>query len=204
MGRPSGTDAGSGNFGRYSPRPVLATHRPNLPGALMKRFQSMMAAAAFVTVAAPVATYVTPQSAVTWLVFVDDLHLDFRNTGRLRDLLGLVSSELIQDERPVRRAVQRLVEAVGRYHAGSDAAGSRDQESVWRRPEDVGSRARRSQRGVVSRDCGPGDGAGGDTSPRTCAGWSKRIDLRQQRLRRRRPFARSSPGSCAICPRDEA
>jgi len=31
-------------------------------------------------------------------VFVDDLHLDFLNTGRLRDLLGLVSSELIQDD----------------------------------------------------------------------------------------------------------
>jgi len=64
----------------------------------MKRFQSMMAAAAFVTVAAPAATSVTAQSAVTWLIFVDDLHLDFRNTGRLRELLGLVSSELIQDD----------------------------------------------------------------------------------------------------------
>ena len=63
----------------------------------MKRFESMMLAAAFVAVAAPVAKFVTAQSVVTWLVFVDDLHLDFRNTGRLRDLLGLVSSEVIQE-----------------------------------------------------------------------------------------------------------
>ena len=34
---------------------------------------------------------------VTWLIFVDDLHLDFRNTGRIRDALMKLASALIQD-----------------------------------------------------------------------------------------------------------
>jgi hypothetical protein len=34
---------------------------------------------------------------VTWLIFVDDLHLDFRNTGYIRNLLGSIASELIRD-----------------------------------------------------------------------------------------------------------
>src|SRR5688572_29146225 len=32
-----------------------------------------------------------------WLLFIDDMHLDFRNTGRLRNLLRLVANELIKD-----------------------------------------------------------------------------------------------------------
>jgi VWFA-related protein len=65
----------------------------------MKRFRStVVAAAILVTFAAPVAESVAAQGLVTWLVFVDDLHLDFRNTGRLRDLLRLVSSELIRND----------------------------------------------------------------------------------------------------------
>lgn len=32
--------------------------------------------------------------AVTWLVFFDDLHLDFRNTGRLRDLVRTTLKQL--------------------------------------------------------------------------------------------------------------
>jgi hypothetical protein len=40
----------------------------------------------------------TAQDAgVTWLIFVDDLHLDFRNTGSIRKLLGSIASELIRD-----------------------------------------------------------------------------------------------------------
>ena len=35
---------------------------------------------------------------VTWLIFVDDLHIDFRNTGRVRNLLRSISTELIRDE----------------------------------------------------------------------------------------------------------
>jgi hypothetical protein len=31
---------------------------------------------------------------VTWLLFVDDLHLDFRNTGRIRDLVRRVVKQL--------------------------------------------------------------------------------------------------------------
>jgi VWFA-related protein len=34
---------------------------------------------------------------ITWLIFVDDLHLDFRNTGRIRDDLRMLAKELIQD-----------------------------------------------------------------------------------------------------------
>jgi hypothetical protein len=36
-------------------------------------------------------------AGVTWLIFVDDLHLDFRNTGYIRKLLGSIASELIRD-----------------------------------------------------------------------------------------------------------
>src|SRR5262245_55007857 len=32
---------------------------------------------------------------VTWLIFIDDLHLDFRNTGRIRTMLRTLSAELI-------------------------------------------------------------------------------------------------------------
>ncbi len=34
------------------------------------------------------------QPAVTWLIFFDDLHLDFRNTGRLRTLVRTIVKEL--------------------------------------------------------------------------------------------------------------
>jgi len=36
-------------------------------------------------------------AGVMWLVFVDDLHLDFRNTGHIRTLLRSIESELIRD-----------------------------------------------------------------------------------------------------------
>jgi hypothetical protein len=39
----------------------------------------------------------TTQTPVTWLIFVDDLHLDFRNTGRIRDLLRTIGAELIRE-----------------------------------------------------------------------------------------------------------
>jgi hypothetical protein len=34
---------------------------------------------------------------VTWLIFVDDLHLDSRNTGRIRDAFRAIAKELIQE-----------------------------------------------------------------------------------------------------------
>ena len=34
---------------------------------------------------------------VTWLIFVDDLHTDFCNTGHIRTLLGSIATELIRD-----------------------------------------------------------------------------------------------------------
>jgi hypothetical protein len=37
------------------------------------------------------------QSVARWLIIVDDLHLDFRNTGHLRTLLKTIAAELIRD-----------------------------------------------------------------------------------------------------------
>jgi len=37
------------------------------------------------------------QPAVRWLLIVDDLHLDFRNTGKIRTLLKTIAAELIRD-----------------------------------------------------------------------------------------------------------
>jgi hypothetical protein len=37
------------------------------------------------------------QPAARWLIIVDDLHLDFRNTGHLRTLLRTIAAELIHD-----------------------------------------------------------------------------------------------------------
>ena len=39
----------------------------------------------------------TDASGRIFLIFIDDLHLDFRNTGRIRDLLKKVSTQLIHD-----------------------------------------------------------------------------------------------------------
>src|SRR6266542_1117692 len=38
-----------------------------------------------------------PSPAIVWLVLVDDLHIDFRNTGRLHALLRTVATELFED-----------------------------------------------------------------------------------------------------------
>ena len=35
---------------------------------------------------------------MTWLIFVDDLHINFRDTGRLRQLLRSIATELMRDE----------------------------------------------------------------------------------------------------------
>jgi hypothetical protein len=43
------------------------------------------------------ASPVTAAPGTIWLIFVDDLHVDFLNTGRLRSLLKTISSELIHD-----------------------------------------------------------------------------------------------------------
>lgn len=37
------------------------------------------------------------EPGVAWLIFVDDLHLDFSNTGGIRKLLRSIASELIRD-----------------------------------------------------------------------------------------------------------
>lgn len=55
----------------------------------------VLAAIAFVTPSRAGAA--TQDGGVTWLIFVDDLHLDFRNTGYIRKLLGSIASELMRD-----------------------------------------------------------------------------------------------------------
>jgi len=45
-------------------------------------------------------SYGRPRAAaasVTWLIFVDDLHIAFRDTGLVRKLLASIATELIQD-----------------------------------------------------------------------------------------------------------
>jgi hypothetical protein len=37
-------------------------------------------------------------TGIAWLIFIDDLHFDFRNTGRVRLLLRSISTELIRDD----------------------------------------------------------------------------------------------------------
>jgi VWFA-related protein len=37
------------------------------------------------------------RTPVTWVIFVDDLHLQFRNTGRIRDAVRAAAKELIQE-----------------------------------------------------------------------------------------------------------
>jgi hypothetical protein len=46
----------------------------------------------------PVRAAAAHDPGVTWLIFVDDLHLDFRNTGHLRSLLRSIASQLIREE----------------------------------------------------------------------------------------------------------
>ena len=48
--------------------------------------------------ATPLRAAAVQDPGVTWLIFVDDLHLDFRDTGHIRRLLRSVASQLIRDE----------------------------------------------------------------------------------------------------------
>jgi hypothetical protein len=51
---------------------------------------------------------------VAWMLFVDDMHLDFRNTGRLRTFARTVISELAE-EGDLRNTDQRTVSSVHRF-----------------------------------------------------------------------------------------
>jgi hypothetical protein len=57
----------------------------------LQRSLQLLAVAAIATSANGAAA---KQPPVTWLVFVDDLHLDFRNTGRIRDVVRTVLRQL--------------------------------------------------------------------------------------------------------------
>ena len=63
---------------------------------MTRRSRASALALVCVAILANAPTRVTAQAPVTWLIFVDDLHLDFRNTGRIRDVIRTMTSELIQ------------------------------------------------------------------------------------------------------------
>jgi len=44
------------------------------------------------------ATLARAPAGIAWLIFVDDLHMDFRNTGRIREFLQFISGRLMRDE----------------------------------------------------------------------------------------------------------
>lgn len=74
-------------------------HRPkHMPAGMKARVRTGAAAALLLIAVVSLAAEQTAQTSVTWMVFVDDLHLDFRNTGRLRDLLRLMSKVLFQQD----------------------------------------------------------------------------------------------------------
>lgn len=62
----------------------------------LQRSLQLLAVAAIATGANGAAAK-QPAPTVAWLVFVDDLHLDFRNTGRIRDLVRTVLKQLPQE-----------------------------------------------------------------------------------------------------------
>jgi hypothetical protein len=74
-----------------------------MTGRLQRSLQ-LLALTAMATAAKPAAAQ---QTEVTWLVFVDDLHLDFRNTGRIRDVVRRVVKQLPAED-----------EAVGMFSTG--------------------------------------------------------------------------------------
>jgi hypothetical protein len=49
------------------------------------------------SVASPASTSPTAQSGTLWVIFLDDLHVDFRSTGYLRTLLRTICTDLVQD-----------------------------------------------------------------------------------------------------------
>src|SRR5689334_229821 len=48
--------------------------------------------------ATPLRAAAVQDPGVTWLIFVDDLHLDFRDTGHIRKLLRSIASQVIREE----------------------------------------------------------------------------------------------------------
>jgi hypothetical protein len=75
-------------------------HRPVaicVVGCLIAYLAAYAATPASITYAQTSAPGAAAANPVTWLIFVDDLHLDFRNTGRIRDAMRVMAAELIRD-----------------------------------------------------------------------------------------------------------
>ena len=83
-----------------------------------------------------------------FLIFVDDLHMDFRNTGRIRDLFKKISKELIHDGDMFGIVSTGPLVDRDRHDLRSQAARRGDQQDLRRRPE---ARRRSSRRPTARR-----------------------------------------------------
>lgn len=72
----------------------MRTRRPWRTLAVRAILATLVAGSAFLP---PLTVPAAAQEGRLWLIFVDDLHLDFRSTARLRVLLNTICSELIED-----------------------------------------------------------------------------------------------------------
>ena len=86
-----------------------------------------------------------------FLIFVDDLHLDFRNTGRIRELFKKICEGADSRRRHVRHRLDRPVVAVDRPDLRPQAARRGDREDLRRRAEAEGHPRRRRRAARVRR-----------------------------------------------------
>ena len=123
-----------------------------------------------------------------FLIIVDDLHLDFRNTGRIRDLFKRISEDAGPRRRHVLDRVDRALVAGHRSDLRPQGAGRGDQEDHRQRPEAGGHHPGRRRRATAHRSALPrarrvldrlrhADADGEDQQP------PQGGDLGQQRLR---------------------
>ena len=73
-----------------------------------------------------------------FMIFVDDLHMDFRNTGRIRDLFKKISKELIHDGDMFGIVSTGPSSIADRHDLRPQAARRSDQQDLRRRPEAEG------------------------------------------------------------------
>ena len=81
-----------------------------------------------------------------FLIIVDDLHLDFRNTGRIRDLFKRISQHAGARRRHVLDRLDRALVARDRSDLRPQGPGRGDQEDHRQRPEAVGHHPGRGRR----------------------------------------------------------
>jgi hypothetical protein len=98
---PSGPRPGTGSiFGQVflSSGDSVSDAEVAISSASARTITSLRAHGTFEFSAQPASRYnLSAPASVTWLIFVDDLHIDFRDTGYLRNLLRSIATELIRD-----------------------------------------------------------------------------------------------------------